>query len=269
MPRFFFGASFGVAVKPHLVVVVVDDPVQVNLLVGTGLDGGSQFGIEKPGALAADHQIAVAVIPQPGDVVLGGNACIHHHHRIGGCLEGFKHGCQCLVFVGIAGKHFRAAHEAGTVQHQSQGEQRAVAALLFRVPPPGLGLALSFALKEGVGEVVQRHRVPQAEQLRHPIKQVIFDGLAMGHQRIRGTVEPHQAQALEVHAEQLAESAAVAQPPPSGPFRSGLCHAPDDQRQGCCPLPTVEPQPLQKLIQADLPHSPQSYMLHPHRARAH
>ena len=89
----------------------------------------------------------------------------------------------------------------------------------------------------------------------------------MGHQCIRGTVEPHQAQALEVHPEQLAETATVAQPPPSGPFRSGLCHAPDDQRQGCRSLPTVESQPLQKLLQLHLPHGPQPHMLHPHRAR--
>ena len=91
----------------------------------------------------------------------------------------------------------------------------------------------------------------------------------MGHQRIRGTVEPHQAQALEVHAEQLAESAAVAQPPPSGPFRSGLCHASDDQRHGCRPLPTVEPKAFQTFVQPHLLHGPKPDVLHPHRARAH
>ena len=179
------GPSFGIAIKPHLAIVGFHDSVQVNLVVGAGLDGGGQFGIEKTGALAADHQILVAVLPQPSDVVLGGNACIHHHQGVPGRPQSLQHRPKRLVFVGIARKHFGAAHEARTVQHQPQGEQRAVGALLFRVPPPGLGLVCGLAFEERVGEVVQRHRVTQAEQLRHPIEQVILDGLAMGHQIIR------------------------------------------------------------------------------------
>ena len=62
---------------------------------------------------------------------------------------------------------------------------------------------MGFAFEEGVGEIIECHGVLQAEQLRHPLKQVVLDGLSMGHQHIRDTVEPHQAQALEVHLQQL------------------------------------------------------------------
>lgn len=79
-----------------------------------------------------------------------------------------------------------------------------------------------FTTRFPVGEIVQRHRVPHA-QLRHPLKQVALDGLGMGHQCIRGTVEPHQAQALEVHPEQLAETAAVCQWQPRA-CENSTCH---------------------------------------------
>ena len=139
-PFLLFGALLGITVQPHLASVLIHHLVQVNLVVRPGLDGGGPLGVEAAGALAADHQITVAVVAQPGHVVLGGNPRIHHHQGVGGRVQGLEHRLQRLVFVDPAGKHFGAAHETRTVQHQPQGQQRTVTALLFRVPALCLGL---------------------------------------------------------------------------------------------------------------------------------
>ena len=83
-----------------------------------------------PGALAADSGSRGPATKR--------NARIHH--------QGVTASMGARVLSSsIAGKHFGAAHEARAVD---AGEQRAVAALLFRVPPPGLGLALGFAFEK-------------------------------------------------------------------------------------------------------------------------
>ena len=245
-PLLLFGALLRITVQPHLASVLIHHLVQMNLVVRPGLDGDGPLGVEATGALAADHQITVAVVTQPGHVVLGGNPRIHHHQGVGGRVQGLEHRLQRLVFVDPAGKHFGAAHETRTVQHQPQGQQRTVAALLFRVPPLCLGLVFGLAFEKRVGEVVQRHRVTQPEQLRHLLEQVLLDGLPMRHQRIRDTVKTHQAHGLEVHLQQLPQPATLAQPAPTRPLRPRLRHPPDDRPHRHRPLPAVEPQTLQQ-----------------------
>ena len=91
---------------------------------------------------------------------------IHHHQGV----RGRSVLCRpCRQTLGAA--------ETRTVQHQPQGQQRTVTALLFRVPPLCLGLVFGLAFEKRVGEVVQRHRVTQTEQLRHLLEQVLLDGL--------------------------------------------------------------------------------------------
>ena len=96
-----------------------------------GLDAQRRFGVEVPGALAADHQ--VAVLAQPVQAVLGGDAAVHHHQRGARGVERIEHLGERVVFAHVAGEDLRAAHESAGVEDQAQGEERAVGALVLGV----------------------------------------------------------------------------------------------------------------------------------------
>ena len=184
-------------------------------------------------------------------------------------LERRQHPFQRGVLVDIAGKDFASAHEAAAIEHQPQGQERAVAALLLRVTAPRLGLLRRDALEERVGQVDQGDRVLETEQVAHRLEQVVLDRPAMGHQGIRGTVEPHHAHGLEVRVQQLAKGAALAQPAPGGALRSRRRHAADDRSHGRGAQRTVEAQPLQEFAKSELLHGPQPGLFDAHRARPH
>ena len=78
-------------------------------------------------ALAADDEIAVSVLAQPGDAVVGGDAAVHDDEGAGRGLEGLEHAGEGAVLLDVAGEDLRAAHEAAGVEHQAQGEEGAVA----------------------------------------------------------------------------------------------------------------------------------------------
>ena len=79
------------------------------------------------------------------------------------------------MFPDVAGEDLRAAHEAAGVEHQAQGQQRTVAALLFRVPALCLRLRARLAFEIGVGQVVEGHRRLQVEQSHGPLEQMRLD----------------------------------------------------------------------------------------------
>ena len=132
----------------------------------------------------------------------------------------------------------------------------------------GLGLRRRLTLEEGVGQVVERDRLGQAEQVRHLFEQVALDRRALRQQGIGGPVEAHHAHPLEVHAQQLAEGRTLAQPAPAGALRARCRHARDDGGQGQRALRAVEAQPFQQSLQAELLHGPQPGILDADRARA-
>ena len=206
------GPLLGVAVQAHFVGVGRDHLVHVHGLVRLRLERHGGIGIEAAVAFAADHQIAVAVVAQPSHTGVGGDTAVHHHQGADRRLQCFEHPGQRPVFPDVAGEDLRAAHEAAGIEHQAQGQQRAVAALLFRVPALRLRLVARLALEVGVGQVVERHRRLQVEQPHRAVEQVLLDLLAMLHQHVRGAVELHRTDGLEVDAEQLPETAALLQP---------------------------------------------------------
>ena len=67
--------------------LLVDDAVQMDRLPRPGLDRLGEVRIEAADALAADHEIAVAPVTQPDDVVDGGHAGIHDHQGLRWRLE--------------------------------------------------------------------------------------------------------------------------------------------------------------------------------------
>ena len=60
--------------------------------------------------------------------------------------------------------------------------------------------------------IVEGDRPVESEQLADARKQRRFKRLAVAHQHVAGSVEPHRAHGLEVDIEQLARTAASTQP---------------------------------------------------------
>ena len=268
MPRSFFGPLLGVAVQAHFVGVGRDHLVHVHGLVRLRLERHGGIGIEAAVAFAADHQIAVAVVAQPSHTGVGGDTAVHHHQGADRRLQCFEHPGQRPVFPDVAGEDFRAAHEAAGIEHQAQGQQRAVAALLFRVPALRLRLVARLALEVGVGQVVERHRRLQVEQPHRAVEQMRLDRLAMLHQHVRGAVELHRTDGLEVDAEQLPETAALLQPAVRRALRGGRGQTPDDGAGGRAAQGAVDAQPGQQRRQVQLLERPQADLLHADAAGA-
>ena len=88
-----------------------------------------------------------------------------------------------------------------------------------------------------------------------------LDRLAVLHQRIRGAVELHRADGLEVDAEQLAEAAAFLQPAVRGALRGRLGQASDDGAGRRGAQRAVDAQLGQQGRQAQLLQGPQADLL--------
>ena len=255
------GPFLGVAVQADLVGVGRDDLVQLHGLFGLGLDRHGGCGVELPVAFAADDQIAVGVVAQPRDGGLGGDAAVHDHQGAGWRVERLEHAGQGAVLADVAGEDLRAAHEAAGIEHQAQGQQRTVAALLLRVPAPGLRLRTRLAFEIGVGQVVEGDGRLQVEQAQGAVEQMRLDRLAMLHQRVRGAVELHRADGLEVDAEQLAEAAARLQPAVGRALGGRLGQTPDDGADRRGAQRAVDAQLGQQGRQAQLLQGPQADLL--------
>ena len=197
-----------------------------------GLDAHRRLGVEVAGAFTADHQVAVALLTQPLDAVLGGDSAVHHHQGTARGVERIEHLGQRVMFAHVAGEDLRATHEAAGIEHQPQGEERAIGAFFLGVSASCLGLSARLAFEVGVGQVEKRDRRAQVEQVHRPVEQMVFDGLAVRHQRIGGAIELHRVQGLEVDSQQLIERAAFAEPTPGGALGARACHAGDDRADG-------------------------------------
>ena len=131
-----------------------------------------------------------------------------------------------------------------------------------------LRLPARFAFEVRVGQVVERHRRLQVEQAHGPLEQVRLDRLAMLHQRVRGAVELHRADGLEVHAEQLPQAAAVLQPAVRRALRGRKGQTPDEGADRRRAQGAVDAQRGQQRRQAQLLERPQADLLHTDAAGA-
>ena len=263
---FLLGPLLGVAVQAHLVGVGRDHLVQVHGLLGLGLERDGGLGVELTVRFAADDQIAVVVLTQPLHAGLGGDAAVHDHEGAGWRRQRFEHAGQRALFADVAGEDLGAAHEAAGVEHQAQGQQRTVAALLLRVPAFCLRLLARLALEVGVGQVVEGHRRLAVEEPHRAVEQMRLDRLAMLHQRVRGAVELHRTDGFEVDAEQLPEAAARLQPAVRRTLRGGLSEAPDNDAGRRRAQGAVDAQLGEQGRQAQLLQRPQAELLDPDAA---
>ena len=154
IPALLGGAFLGEAVQAHLLGVLGQYLVQMHAVTRCGLDAHRRLGVEVAGAFAADHQVAVALLTQPLDAVLGGDAAVHHHQSGARGVERIEHLGQRVMFAHVAGEDLGAAHEAAGIEHQPQGEERTVGAFFLRVSASCLGLCARLAFEEGIGQVI-------------------------------------------------------------------------------------------------------------------
>ena len=90
----------------------------------------------------------------------------------------------------------------------------------------------------------------------------------MLHQRVRGAIELHRADGLEVDAEQLPDAATFLQPAVCRALRCRVGQAPDDGAGRRRAQRAVDAQPGQQGRQAQLLERPQADLLDPDAARA-
>ena len=135
------------AVQAHFLRVGAQHPVQTDALPAGGGELDRLEWIKLTSPLARDHQVAIAVCSEPSEVVLGGNAPIHHHQRPGRGLRALEHAFERACLHRIARKHLGAFHETAGIEHQAQGEQRAFGALLLEWPRAALGLPFTAPSK--------------------------------------------------------------------------------------------------------------------------
>ena len=263
---FFRGALLGEAVQAHLLGVFGEHLVQMHAVIRRSLDTQCRLGVEVAVAFAAHHQVAVAVLTQPPQPVFGGDSAVHHHQGGARGVERVEHLGKREVLAHVAGEDLGATHESAGVEHQPQGEQRAIGTLVLGVSTQRLGLAPRLALEVGIAQVVERDGGVQVEQPHGPVEQMVLDGVAVCHQRIGGAIQPHRSHGCELHPQQLAERAAFTQPAPGGALRARPSHARDDRADGGGAHRRAETDLLEQRAQSELVHRPQSHVLDADRA---
>ena len=227
------GALLGEAVQAHLLGVVGQYLVQMHAVTRCGLDAHRRLGVEVPGAFPADHQVAVALLTQPLDAVLGGDAAVHHHQGGARGVERVEHLGQRVMFAHVAGEDLRAAHEAAGIEHQPQGEERTIGAFFLGVSASCLGLPARLAFEIGIGQVVKRDRRGAGRTAPSP-------GRTDGARWPRGAPSAHRRRDTGASVPSLRSpcpsssprGAAFAQPAPGGALRARACHARDDRADG-------------------------------------
>jgi hypothetical protein len=98
----------------------------------------------------------------------------------------------------VAGEHLGATYEAAAVEHEAEGDQRAIGTFLFRPAAGGFGVSCCGALEIGVGQIVERHGDRQAEQVLDAAEQRLLDRVAVTHEQVGGAVEAHRRHGFEV-----------------------------------------------------------------------
>ena len=96
-----------------------------------------------------------------------------------------------------------------------------------------------------------------------------FDRLAVTDQLIRGAIQPHQGQPLEIHVQQFAQSTGLAPPLPGGPLRTRHRHAADEVADHRRPPHPVQAQLRQQFEHPQGRQRPQPDVFHPDRTGTH
>ena len=179
----------------------------------------------------------------------------------GGGAQALEHPGQRAGLAGVAGEDPRAAHEAAGVEHEGEGEQGAVGALLLAAAALGGGLVGGGAFEVGVGEVVEGDGGLEVEQGEGFVEEELLDGGAVAHEGVGGAVELHGGEGLEGPAEEFAEGAVGAQPEEGGAFGAAAGEAADEGAEGAGLQLAGEAEGGEQGGQAELVEGPQGGVL--------
>jgi|GEM_PF-3947660 len=100
------------------------------------------------------------MLPQPGDIIIGGNAGIHDHSgfwagRGAETFETMEHLRQSLRFSDITLINLTAPGETTGVKHQAQGNQGTIGTFLLGMSTGCKCIDLALSLKKGIGQIIQ------------------------------------------------------------------------------------------------------------------
>ncbi len=140
--RGFLGlAPLGMAIQPDFRTVRAQHALQPDRLVRRGQRVDRLIRIKLPAAFAADHRVAVLLFFEPCDVGRRGDPGVHDDQRAVRGREAREHVLKRSGLRRVAGEHAGSADKPAAVQHEAQGDQGTVGALLFRAAAGGLGVA--------------------------------------------------------------------------------------------------------------------------------
>ena len=153
-------------------------------------------------AVGRGHQVVQAPRPDLLQILLARHAAVHHHRlalaQSHPLVQRVQHLVQRRRVVPVAGHHFVRQREALPVHRQPHQHLFAVAAMVARVPPPGFRVGQRAALKVGRSDVVEKHRLIQAEQVPLALGQGRFDGFPPRMQFVQIAIQRVFGQVLKV-----------------------------------------------------------------------
>ena len=256
-----------IAIEQGFVTAGLGHPLDLHRHPVGGRHLGCLVGVEDAGLLAADHDIAIALAGEPGQIFLTGDAGIHHHRGAGRSGQCQKHFLECSGLSGIAGKDAAAFGEATHIEHQPRGHQRTIAALFLGSAALGFANPRCHSLKICVRQIVERYRLADIEKRLCRAKDMGFEGVAVLEKIVGAAIQLLQFHAFKVVTDQLSQPRTVAQPRKGRQLAGGSRHAADDIPHRGGDLRFAEAKFDQLALDAEPAQSRQRGVLHADTAR--
>ncbi len=245
-------------VEPRL-AVLAGKPPGAHLVARAGDQQrfGPALGRRRPAA-SADRDPVAALLAQPDDVVLGGDARVHDHRGLGRRaaahrLEPGQRVLQRPRLAHVARQDLATAREARAVERQRERDQRTVVALLPGAPEPGK-LAVGVVVAVDIGEIVKGDRFGQVEQRALTVEQLPLDGGPVAPEQVADAAERLAPQRLAVplQPQELGGRAVVAEPAAGVTLAGGMDHPGDDQRAGDAPVAALDIEAVEDCGEAEI-----------------
>ena len=155
-------------------------------------------------------------------------------------LETVEHGGKSL-WLGLVSRIDPADHGATLLVHdEREGDEGAVAPLLFRVAPSGEGIPPCGSLEVGIGQIVEEHHLPCGGGGADSLRQTRFDGLLRAPESVGDRIEGILPDIEEPAIDHLRQAGAGGEPAVGRKIASGSDEPADDHGTGQSDLPMGE-----------------------------
>ena len=200
------------------------------------------------GGTPLDHAIGEAALSKKGQVGLRGDAPIQDDRRTGEreqgalcefgkpCPDPVQDGGERLGFGDVPRVHMALEGEPPVVDDQGEADERAVAALLLGLAPPGQLVALGHPFQVGVGQVVKKDQGVGGKVVPGHFGQSGFESILHGPQTIGHDVDGILSDRFETVAEDLRKGGACGEPSMGGQLAPGGDEPPHHDGLGQSPL---------------------------------